>query len=595
MAISEPLLADRRRSRAEIEAVLRANGVELRGKECRCPFHDDAHASAGVFEGKDGDWRFRCQAAGCGWHGDVYDLEAALSGKPLREVLPKDAPAVKLYAAPAAPKVYSTLDALAADVRHAVDVDRYTDPDTGKVDLVVIRCEPPGDKKRFVQCHQSAQFGGWVMKKPPGAMPLFNRTRLRSSPWAVVVEGERCVKALTAVGVVATTSPGGAGKGRAEEADWRPLSGKDVWLWPDHDEGGADHMRAAARLLDALPDPPRLSWVEPSALGLPPKGDAVDFLKRLAGKTPREQSEAVDAALGAAEPLAPSAALRRHIEDAIAGKLRSVPWPWRGLSRLARALLPGTLTLLCGEGGATKSFLLLQALWSMHAAGVRVALYALEGGPAHHLARLQAQLDGNADLTDPDWIRENASEARASYQRHRAELDGFARRLTAEQDKAPTLADLAAWAQREAAAGARVVAIDPVTAAEPTQQPWVADRQFVMTLRVLARKHDCSLVVVTHPKTGAASKGMAPLDALAGGAAYPRHSETVLWLKRHDEPQSSQVAVAGSEMTAAAQHNRTLRLGKTRNGPGAGLALAYQFDPRTLTFREEGVIRKKDG
>lgn len=40
--------------------------------------------------------------------------------------------------------------------------------------------------------------------------------------------------------------------------------------------------------------------------------------------------------------------------------------------------------------------------------------------------------------------------------------------------------------------------------------------------------------------------------------------------------------------------NRSLRIAKARNGRGAGLELAYQFEGKSLRFSEQGVICKDD-
>jgi hypothetical protein len=60
-----------------------------------------------------------------------------------------------------------------------------------------------------------------------------------------VVEGERLVKRLQKLGLVATTNPGGAGKWRDEHNEY--LRGRRVVLLPDNDSPGRDHMEDVAR------------------------------------------------------------------------------------------------------------------------------------------------------------------------------------------------------------------------------------------------------------------------------------------------------------------------------------------------------------
>src|SRR5690606_6375723 len=52
---------------------------------CPHPGHDDAHPSAALYSDAEGIWRCKCHA--CGWCGDLFDLRALRTGKPLADVL----------------------------------------------------------------------------------------------------------------------------------------------------------------------------------------------------------------------------------------------------------------------------------------------------------------------------------------------------------------------------------------------------------------------------------------------------------------------------------------------------------------------------
>ena len=137
-----------------------------------------------------------------------------------------------------------------------------------------------------------------------------------------------------------------------------------------------------------------------------------------------------------------------------------------------------------------------------------------------------------------------------------------------------------------AEAGARVIIIDPVTAASSGDKPWVSDLKFVMTVKAVARKHGCSIVVVTHPRMGKANK---PLDALAGGASYPRFSQTVLWLHKFDQPETLRVK-RPAELPRTISISRKLRISKARNGKGSGLDIGFDLESQSLCFAEQGLI-----
>jgi len=398
-----------------------------------------------------------------------------------------------------------------------------------------------------------------------------------------VVEGEKCVHILYGFRIVATTSPGGAGK--AKHADWRPLNGKKVYLWPDNDADGKgqQHMRDVYDLLMQLPDPPRCYWIDPAELDLPPKGDCEQFVDPIPNNLRRK---ALLDVIASARRMSASQEVAELFELMIAGTVRAIPLPWRQLSRLTKALFPGTVTLVCGDGGEGKTFFIMQCLIHWHANGVPAAIYALEENRAWHLRRITAQLEGNSNLLDDDWVRENAGDVRDATKRHEEVQGAIGARMHTGENAGVSLAALARWAEEMAVAGMRVIVIDPVTAATIEGNQWTADLEFIMRLKAIAQQHLCSIVVVTHPKKGRSKLG--GLDDVAGGAAYVRLSQTVLWIQKHKngKPLHVQTACGRADMTV----NRTIRICKARNGRGGGVELAYDFEPESVTYREHGVI-----
>ncbi|MGH8584786.1 MAG: DUF3987 domain-containing protein [Gammaproteobacteria bacterium] len=128
----------------------------------------------------------------------------------------------------------------------------------------------------------------------PGGKPLYRLHDLAARPDepVIVCEGELCADGLAKLGVLATTS-GSADS--AVKADWRPLAGRDVTLWPDNDEDGQRYATEVAERLPALGCTVRV--IDVDKLGLPKKGDCVDWLKANPASTPAEI-----AALPCAEP-----------------------------------------------------------------------------------------------------------------------------------------------------------------------------------------------------------------------------------------------------------------------------------------------------
>lgn len=551
-------------------AALESRGLKVKGKSAQCPWHDDQNPSAEIKEGKDGVWRVTCYA--CGKWGDVFDL----SGQAFTPEVPGTAriertppPAREVWKLPSLGEVEAAYPTKQA-------VYKYTNPDTGLVDMVVVRFPKPGNpaKKSFSQW--SPIPGGWQNCAPPKPWPLYNRSQLRTTSMAIVVEGEKCVHALREAGIVATSSPCGAGKGA--NADWSPLAGKVVYLWPDNDPVdpitgkslGIEHMREIQGILERLSPPCIVYWVDPAALDLPPKGDVFDLLERMPGATKETKGLAVVDALSDARPIGSGAELSGLMEAIIAGKHKAIDWHWPRVGQISQALLPGTVTLLCGDPGSTKSFFLLEAMANWHNAGIPVALFELEEDRRFHLHRAMAQRARDSRFMNTDWIVANPDIAREILHREMGFLNGFGSRIWEAPEKQVTLTELAEWARDRSKEGARVLAIDPVTVAVGSKDPWNTDGAFVMAIKSIARQYKNSVILVTHPTKGVKTKG-AP-GQVSGGAAYMRFCQTALWLEACDEAP-----------------NRALHVMKARNGKGAGMAIAMEFSGATLCFDEIGI------
>jgi putative DNA primase/helicase len=83
--------------------------------------------------------------------------------------------------------------------------------------------------------------------KAPDTRPLYNLDKITQADPAepvVLVEGEKCADALTALGYLATTTYGGCQALR--KADLSPLRNRTVTLWADLDEPGLSYVEKAA-------------------------------------------------------------------------------------------------------------------------------------------------------------------------------------------------------------------------------------------------------------------------------------------------------------------------------------------------------------
>ncbi len=587
-----------RKSRGQLILELREAGANVdKPTAIRCPWHEDNRPSAGVYERPDGTWAFKCHGCGINW--DFLDVRAKRQGRTVEEVITEyraaedtSRPGGGTDWAKAAGQVTTTptgekpvsLDAIARKCPGKVEATYlYADPENpAKPKMAVFRCVTP-DGKTFRQAHREGK--GYVFGAPPKPWPIYNIGRVRDAERVVVVEGEKCVHALHDLGIVATTSPAGAGK--AAHADWTPLAGKRVILWPDHDDKGAAHMVEVAGILEKLRPAPVVCFVKPDMLELPAKGDVVDFI----AIDPESAHDSVETIIDAAMPAGPAAEFDAYLEDVFAGRYETAEWPWPTLTNATEALRPGSVTLVCGEPEAGKSFFMIQCLMFWLAAGVPAAIYELEEDRNSYLARALAIKTGVSGLTKPKWMNAHRPKARAMFAEHRDWLDALGRCIWHTPKEMLSADALAAWVRERAVEGRRVIAVDPVTAIEGSAKPWLTDLKFLMDVKLVAVEHGCSVVLVTHPKIGQKGKGGITLDLVAGGAAYTRFSQCVLVLAKHRPAEVKPVRVGFGVLDKS--FDRSIFIRKARHSFGGGFRFAFNFDPRSLTWEEVGVVSEE--
>lgn len=534
----------------------------MKGGAIHCPFHEDRTPSGGVYE-KEGHWRYKCFS--CGFLGDVRDVLGHSGGAMTKPTEPM--------------QIFESVDAIRRAHKSAEAVYCYTSPHAkGKIDLVVVRSKKNGHKTFTMYAPGG---NGFVAGAPVKPWPLYNRLRCLHADEVVVVEGEKCVHALHKVGIVATTKPCGAQS--PEAADWAILRAKTVFLWPDNDKKGISYMQKVRALLEPMC---KVCWIEPEELGLDEKGDAADMIAELGVERGKK---VIRDLLYATKPRLPAADVKDILDQTIEGKIRAIRLPWDGLTQSSKALMPKTLTLVCGAAAGGKSLFVSEAMIYWHDQNIPWAVYEMEEDRNYHLIRALAQRAYKADLLDDVWVRENPEEVRKIYTDNADWLNDFGKHIWSAPDREATLDELLNWAELRARENYRVVIIDPITAAATTARPWEADKGFLFSAKVMVRKYGISLVLVTHPKKGA--KQTIGIDVLAGGAAYARFTQTVIWLE-HIYP-SQEVYCTCSAGTSPVEINRKVHIAKARNGSGHGASLGFTFDHDQLRFIEHGEIKGK--
>ena len=578
----------RRTSKAELIAELEASGAVITGSSFKCPWHDDQHASAGIYE-KDGVWRFKCQTCGVG--GDVFDMEAKRTGQPLAGVLKKYIPARpgSSNATKATKDPCKTFDDLEGvygvlKTKHGGQLEglhEYTNADGSPIQNVIRWRGDDGQKYIWPVVHT---FAGYELR---GAIErvLYRLSTLAQAKTIIVVEGELKTDILAGYGFAVTTSIGGSKV--AGKTDWQPLAGRQIIIWPDHDIAGRGYAEDVRKILEGLGC--QIKIIDPTTLDLREKEDAADYIEQLknAGFDELKIKENLLQVFAKAKSTGPGQEVQKLLVDIGAGRYEPLETGFSTLDDIMQ-ILPGSLNLVCGSPGSSKSLLMLQLAARWYENQIKTAVFELEKDRVFHLRRALAQRSGLAMLTNNRWAKNNAELAQTAAMENLEFMDNFGRAIYAMPEKIIYQKDVVEWVRQRADAGSRAIVIDPATKAERLSEPYKADGEFVQQLARIATLTRTVIFIVLHPaKTQIA---MPDLAQIAGGAAYGRFADNAIWLEIHEPKQSRVKYCTGTTET---QHDRTLWILKSRDGSGTGARIAFEFDSNNLTLRELERIERK--
>lgn len=248
---------------ARIYQALEDRGFQPRrignGISSRCPSHEDRRPSLSITEGQDGRALIYCHA-GCSFERVMaaLDLEASDAFGPDTE---KPAKKRSTSCPPPWERPVKARFPYRDEAGNLLfEVIRFADDDSGGE-----KCRPyrPGAEKPW------GRLGG--VERPLYRLPEL-LAALKAGRTVCLPEGEGDVESLRALGLDATTNPGGAGGWKHEYAN--VLKGADVVKLSDNDAAGLRHTGEVVRSL--LPVARRLRVVEFPEL--PEKGDVSDWI-----------------------------------------------------------------------------------------------------------------------------------------------------------------------------------------------------------------------------------------------------------------------------------------------------------------------------
>lgn len=179
----------------------------------------------------------------------------------------------------------------------------YYQDENGSPLFRVVRQDP----KAFYQQRPDGN-GGWISDMKGVHLVPYRLPEIMQSSEVIIVEGEKDCEALAALGFCnVTTNPMGAGKWRKEYSQF--LKGKVVYLIPDNDEPGREHMRGVWRALVGAAKSIRLVTLT----GLRDKGDISDFIASCKDKD--EATEKISSLLAEAKELKPAGPKTRQHQE----------------------------------------------------------------------------------------------------------------------------------------------------------------------------------------------------------------------------------------------------------------------------------------
>jgi AAA domain len=387
----------------------------------------------------------------------------------------------------------------------------------------VVRTEPKG----FFQRSPDGR-GGYISSVKNVEKILYGLPELTAGIAAgktvFVVEGEKDADAVSALGFVATTNPGGAGKWSDHYSE--TLVGAEVVILPDNDESGRRHALAVAKSLHGKAANVRVLCLP----GLPEKGDVSDWIR----------------AGGAAEQLVSLAAAAPVWGPAASSAPSSEPVEWTGIQSISAAdlrtrviepvtfiverfLTPG-LTLLVGRPKAGKSFLSLDFGIAVATGTNALGTLSVVPGTVHYMA------------LEDSYTR---------LQRRLAFFGTWPERLHLATEMRPLdrggVEDIRRWLDEYA--DPKLLVIDTFGHVRPAgkrnENPYDADVKALSPLQKIGLEYDLCVLLIHHSRKAHSDD---PLEMVSGTTGITGTADTTIILTRPRQEHEGKLFVTGRDV-----------------------------------------------
>lgn len=376
-----------------------------------------------------------------------------------------------------------------------------------------------GGHEKFVRPFWS-DGANWKHGEPKqdGGKVLYGLADLAVHPGVpvFVAEGEQKADALTQIGAgrfVGVTSGSATSAGGA---DWSPLAGRRVLLWPDNDAPGMKYADEVAAKLGSYGC--SVERVDVAAIGLPDSGDVMDWVEAFTAAHDRipsaddvltlPHSATASSQFAPARVPRPSALLIRASDITP----EAIRWLWPSW------IPEGKLTLLAGAPGTGKTTLAI-ALAAVISRGGKWPDGSVCGRPGDVL--MWSGEDNPADTIVPRLMAAGAD-------MHRIHIVTGCTGLHGEIQPFDPSSDIPLLAERLAdMGGASMLIVDPIVSAVSGDAHRVNDvRRDLQALVDMAAGYRCAVLGISHFAKG--TKGSSPAERVIGSQAFVALARVVL-------------------------------------------------------------------